>query len=107
MQRITAPTRPKDIISTSSWRTGQQTVKKVLGPSPKKKSPKRPQSKASQSSGVSTVSKPYSMEWKEEEENRGKVNDDKASQNKSRSIGGEDNRDSGDETDHLQGGKKR
>ena len=78
LQRITALRQPKEVISTASWRTGQQTVKRILGPPAKKKSSKKTESKISTSSGSSTVDKSESLVWKEthserENENRGKA----------------------------------
>jgi len=49
MRRITAPKPPMDFITPYSWRTGMETVKKVLGSSrPKSSASTRPQSAASQ-----------------------------------------------------------
>lgn len=68
MQRVIAPRRPTDIITTSSWRTGQQTVKRILGPANKKKtSPEesRPQSSSSQGTDISEP-RSLNFQWKEE-----------------------------------------
>ncbi|RMX60147.1 hypothetical protein pdam_00010105 [Pocillopora damicornis] len=56
VQRVIAPRRPTDIITTSSWRTGQQTVKRILGPATKKaktSATSRPQSSSSQDTDIS------------------------------------------------------
>lgn len=66
IQRVIAPRRPTDVITTSSWRTGQQTVKKILGPAKKKTSPdvSRPQSSSSQSTDLSEPTS-LNFQWKE------------------------------------------
>ena len=72
MQRVIAPRRPTDVITTSSWRTGQQTVKRILGPAKKKKtSPEvsRPQSRSSQDTDISEP-KSLNFHWKGEDENK-------------------------------------
>ena len=56
VQRVIAPRRPTDVITTSSWRTGQQTVKRILGPATKKaktSATSRPQSSSSQDTDIS------------------------------------------------------
>lgn len=67
IQRVIAPRRPTDIITTSSWRTGQQTVKRILGPAKKTISSAtgRPQS-----SSDTDVSEPKSLnfQWKDEDD---------------------------------------
>ena len=68
MQRVIAPRRPTDIITTSSWRSGQQTVKRILGPARKKSSSpegSRPQSRSSQGTDISEP-KSLNFQWREE-----------------------------------------
>ena len=68
MQRVIAPRRPTDIITTSSWRSGQQTVKRILGPAKKKSSSpegSRPQSRSSQGTDISEP-KSLNFQWREE-----------------------------------------
>ena len=72
VQRVIAPRRPTDIITTSSWRTGQQTVKRILGPAKKKKtSPEvsRPQSRSSQDTDISAP-RSLNFHWKGEVKNK-------------------------------------
>ena len=72
LQRVVAPRRPTDAITTSSWRTGQQTVKRILGPSKKTKtSPEgsRPHSRSSQDTDISE-SNSLNFHWKGEDEGR-------------------------------------
>ncbi|XP_015774007.1 PREDICTED: centrosome-associated protein 350-like [Acropora digitifera] len=72
LQRVVAPRRPTDAITTSSWRTGQQTVKRILGPSKKTKtSPEnsRPHSRNSQDTDISE-SNSSNFHWKGEDEGR-------------------------------------
>lgn len=57
MRRITAPKPPMDFITPYSWRTGMETVKKVLGSSntrPKSSASTRAQSEASQDTTTTT-----------------------------------------------------
>ncbi|CAH3192912.1 unnamed protein product, partial [Porites evermanni] len=68
VQRVIAPRRPTDIITTSSWRSGQQTVKRILGPAKKKSSSpegSRPQSRSSQGSDISEP-KSLNFQWRDE-----------------------------------------
>ena len=68
MQRVIAPRRPTDIITTSSWRSGQQTVKRILGPARRKSSSpegSRPQSRSSQGTDISEP-KSLNFQWREE-----------------------------------------
>lgn len=69
VQRVIAPRRPTDIITTSSWRTGQQTVKRILGPAKKTTSSAtgRPQSSSSQDTDVSEP-KSLNFQWKDEDD---------------------------------------
>ena len=72
LQRVVAPRRPTDAITTSSWRTGQQTVKRILGPSKKTKtSPEgsRSHSRNSQDTDISE-SNSSNFHWKGEDEGR-------------------------------------
>lgn len=71
VQRVIAPRRPTDIITTSSWRTGQQTVKRILGPAKKTASSAtgRPQSSSSQDTDVSEP-KSLNFQWKDEEDDK-------------------------------------
>ena len=72
LQRVVAPRRPTDAITTSSWRTGQQTVKRILGPSKKTRtSPEgsRPHSRSSQDTDISE-SNSLNFHWKGEDEGR-------------------------------------
>ncbi|XP_031558415.1 centrosome-associated protein 350-like isoform X2 [Actinia tenebrosa] len=74
IQRITAPKRPTNTITTTSWRSGQETVKKVLGPTntrPKSTASNKPQSNASQDT-TSTSSRMEKLEWKKEERDKTK-----------------------------------
>ena len=67
-----APRRPTDIITTSSWRTGQQTVKRILGPAKKTKTnpvTARPQSSSSQDTDVSEP-KSLNFQWKDKGDNK-------------------------------------
>lgn len=69
---MVAPRRPTDIITTSTWRTGQQTVKRILGPAKKTKTnsaTSRPQSSSSQDTDVSEP-KCLNFQWKDEDDNR-------------------------------------
>ena len=72
VQRVIAPRRPTDIITTSSWRTGQQTVKRILGPAKKTSSSGtgRPQSSSSQDTDVSEP-KSLNFQWKDEDDKKG------------------------------------
>ena len=68
MQRVIAPRHPTDIITTSSWRSCQQTVKRILGPARKKSSSpegSRPQSRSSQGTDISEP-KSLNFQWREE-----------------------------------------
>ena len=69
IQRVIAPRRPTDIITTSSWRTGQQTVKRILGPAKKTASSATgcPQSSSSQDTDVSEP-KSLNFQWKDEDD---------------------------------------
>lgn len=71
VQRVIAPRRPTDIITTSSWRTGQQTVKRILGPAKKTSSSVsgRPQSSSSQDTDVSEP-KSLNFHWKDEHDDK-------------------------------------
>lgn len=72
IQRITAPRKPTNFITTTSWRSGQETVKKVLGPAitrPKSKTSPRPQSNASHDT-TSTSSRLEKLEWKKDERDK-------------------------------------
>lgn len=86
MQRVIAPRRPTDIITTSSWRTGQQTVKRILGPATKKtktSAGSRPQSSSSQDTDVSEP-KSLNFLWKDDDGNKrggGHVNRDAGEKN--------------------------
>jgi len=69
IQRVIAPRRPTDIITTSSWRTGQQTVKRILGPAKKTSSSVtgRPQSSSSQDTNVPEP-RSLNYQWKDEDD---------------------------------------
>ena len=84
LQRITAPRHPVGVITTSSWRSGQETVKRILGPSKKPRS-SQPQSIASQGADASssngsdlTASKGFNLEWKGQGENKKEDEEDSA-----------------------------
>lgn len=82
VQRVIAPRHPTDIITTSSWRTGQQTVKRILGPAKKTSSSatSRPQSSSSQDTDVSEPNS-LNFHWKgEDDDEKGaeKMNGDTA-----------------------------
>lgn len=67
-----APRRPTDIITTSSWRTGQQTVKRILGPAKKTKPnplTARPNSSSSQDTDISEP-KSLNFQWKHKGDNK-------------------------------------
>ena len=71
VQRVLAPRRPTDVITTSSWRAGQQTVKRILGPTKKKKTLppiSRTQSSSSVESELSEH-KSLNLQWKADNEN--------------------------------------
>ncbi|XP_032220056.2 centrosome-associated protein 350 isoform X2 [Nematostella vectensis] len=69
VQRIVAPKRPTSVISTTSWRTGQETVNKILGLS---KKPNPGATAAAQptllSHDNSSRSKSSLLEWRKEPE---------------------------------------
>lgn len=67
-----APRRPIDIITTSTWRSGQQTVKRILGPAKKKTTTtatSRPHSSSSQDTDVSEP-KSLNFQWKDDDDNK-------------------------------------
>lgn len=89
LQRIIAPRRPTDVITTSSWRTGQQTVKRILGPAKKQgtsSESSRPQSRSNQDTDISE-SNSLNFHWKDEdEEQKGAIHDDKKRNGKDTSV---------------------
>ena len=110
LQRVVAPRRPTDVITTSSWRTGQQKVKRILGPAKKTKtSPEgsRPHSRSSQDTDISE-SNSLNFHWKGEDEGSksSSLDDGKSSGKASSTKDAVSRKVSTEHQEHINGTKK-